>query len=388
MRRHMIVAQIILLILSVINFALAAPLSARGIAEDVTTASPKRWNPSNERQTSSADRTNTPTSLGSSDSDYRLEQELRPHDPRSPMDPNPPPPPNNLPSGIDLNDAPQPIQEPTDSGSHRTDPEPSPDVSPSAPSNIPESASSSQPHGSNPPPPQGIDLNDPLLSPGLTNGQPPLAPPSSPGPLKRPSSPSDPGPSKRPYILWPSTSALGPSDPGASTSALGELGPEPSTLALGESGPDPSTWALGDSGPEPSTWALGPSDPGSPTRPYRPLNPGPSWAPPPSVPGPSLSDPEPSTLARPYPDLGPSSDESDPEPSASDPGPSIHPLSNPGPPQHGPETDFSDLFRGRFKRRISGSRSVNAAQRELQGILDSREYVSASFPLPPTFQLP
>jgi hypothetical protein len=43
------------------------------------------------------------------------------------------------------------------------------------------------------------------------------------------------------------------------------------------------------------------------------------------------------------------------------------------------ETVTSNLFKGRFKRRVSGSRSVHAGQRELQGssTLDSREYVSA-----------
>src|ERR1700755_2227870 len=135
MRRHKIVIQIILLFLSVINFAIAAPVSARGIAEDVTTTSRKSWNPSDEWGTNSADGTDTPPSLGSSDSDYRLEQ----HDPRSPMDPNPSPEPqpgpagstgsvdfhalpagspppahNNLPLAIGLNAAPQQIQEPTD----------------------------------------------------------------------------------------------------------------------------------------------------------------------------------------------------------------------------------------------------------------------------------
>jgi hypothetical protein len=243
MRRHKIVIQIILLILSVINFALAAPVSVRGIAEDVTTASRKRWNPLDKWRTNAADWTNTPSSLGSSDSDYRLEQELRPHDPRSPIDLNtsphsslgsrnsdnshsfpahnnlpldvdlnaapqpslsvnphtlpvdpPPPAHNNLPLDIDLNASPQPSQELTDDydsassstyGSHST--------------------GGSPPHGSS-----DIDLNRPL-SPGPTDGQPPPSPPPDPGSSKRPYLPSDdsdPGPSKRPYR---------PSDPGPST---------------------------------------------------------------------------------------------------------------------------------------------------------------------------
>jgi hypothetical protein len=101
-------------------------------------------------------------------------------------------------------------------------------------------------------------------------------------------------------------------------------------------------------------------------------------------------------LNDPLPGPGPTDDQpppalpSGPGPSTgayppSDPGPS----SNPGPLKHEPEEILSELFKGKFKRHISGSRSVNAAQRELQGTLDSREYVSSSaFPVPPTFQLP
>jgi hypothetical protein len=90
-----------------------------------------------------------------------------------------------------------------------------------------------------------------------------------------------------------------------------------------------------------------PLDQGSSKRPYRPSDSGPSM--------------------EPYPP-------SDPRPSTSDPGASTpHPPSNPGPLQHESDFFFSELFRGKFKRRISGSRSVNAAQRELQGTVDSRE---------------
>jgi hypothetical protein len=389
MRRHKKVAQIILLIFSVINFALAAPISVRGIAEDMTTASGKRYNPSDE-WASSADRMNTPARLGLSDSDHWLEQELRPHDSRSPLGSNPPSPPqpgpgstdsdkslplpagspppahNNLP---DLNDPPQPIEEPADSsnfGSYGMGPKSSSDASLSAWLNFPESPSSPQPHGSNPPPAQDIDLNRPLSSMGPTDDQPPLALLSDPRPSKRPSSPPDPGPSKRPYIPSdpePSTSALGPlgsSGPGASTSsswvlgpsnrrpptwALGPLDPGASTSTSGDLGPELSTWELGPSYSGPPTWALGPSDPGPSTRPYRPLNPGPS-----------ASDPG---LSTPHPPPAPE-------------------------PLHESEIYFSELFKGsRFKRHISDPRSVNAAQRELQDTVDSREYVSVSaFPPP------
>jgi hypothetical protein len=274
MRRHKIVVHIIFLILSVINFALAAPLSVRGIAEDVTTMSRKRWNPSDEWWTNSADRTNTPPRLGSSDSDYRSEQELRPHDPRSPVDPNP-----SAPS------QPQPSMGSADSdvGSNTT-------PQPSLGSIVTDSDNSHPLPARSPPPghdnPSGIDLNL-ALGPGPTVDQPPPAPPSDPGPSKRPYSPSDPGP---------------------------------------------------------STWGLGPSDPGSST-----------WTYPPPDPGPSPS-------RRPH-----SPSDSDPSSWAHDPG-----LPNPGPLQHEPEYIFSELFRGKFKRRISGSRSVNAAQRDFRGTLESR----------------
>jgi hypothetical protein len=127
--------------------------------------------------------------------------------------------------GIDLNPAPQPIQEPIDSSDFSSDFHTSDFYSSDSSSygmdsvlDFPESPSLSQSHDSNPPPTQDIGLNN----------------------LKRPSSPLDPGPSKKPYS---------PLDPGPSTWTLG---------------PDPSTWALG---PEPSTWELGPSDPGPSTGP-------------------------------------------------------------------------------------------------------------------------
>ncbi|KAI0279905.1 hypothetical protein BGY98DRAFT_383452 [Russula aff. rugulosa BPL654] len=156
MQRHKIVAWIILLILSVINFVLGTPVLERGIrevrvdavdvAEDVATASQKRCSPSNKWWTNSAlaDRTNAPLNLESSDSDYRLEQNLRPHDPRSPMDSNaspqlslpvestdldnshslpvdpPPSAHNDLPLGIDSNAPPEPSPEPTEFSGSRS----------------------------------------------------------------------------------------------------------------------------------------------------------------------------------------------------------------------------------------------------------------------------
>ena len=84
MKQHKIAPRIILLILSVINFALAAPISLeRGTrevrtdvvdtAEDVTTVSRKRWLPSDEWSTNAADRANAPQDPAPSGSEESLE---------------------------------------------------------------------------------------------------------------------------------------------------------------------------------------------------------------------------------------------------------------------------------------------------------------------------
>jgi hypothetical protein len=316
MQRHKVVVRIILLVLSVINFVLAAPVLEHGIrvdlvdvGKDVITASQRRWNSLDKWWTNAApaDRTNTPQSLGSSGFDYRLEQELRPHDPRSPVDSDTSPQPSlgstdpdsshplpvgqalrlpasiNLPlaAGIDLNAPPQPEpgQEPIDGpdpGTHLTSPPT-------------HSNSYSSSHDSNPPLQHG---NLDLLN-EFNNRHPP------------------PGPEQ--LAMW--------SDP------IGDWPYSPS-----------------DSGLRPQSY------PEPPRRPQRPHSP-------------SVS--EQSTGSYPSPD------------------PSKSHSPSPGPLQQESENVFSELLRGgRYKRHISGSRSVNAAQRGLQGTLDYKEYVSGSaFPL-------
>src|SRR6266849_4002990 len=136
MQRHKKIAWIVLLILFVINLALAAPVLVRGIREvpvnvvdvaedNVITASRKRW-------TNAADRANTPSSLGSADSDNSHPLPVG----------SPPPVHNNLPLNIDLNNPPQPSLGSTDSDNSHPLP------------------------GGSPPPvhnnlPLNIDLNDP-----------------------------------------------------------------------------------------------------------------------------------------------------------------------------------------------------------------------------------
>ena len=107
MKQHKIVAQI-LVILSVFNYALAAPVLARGIrevrvnvvdvTEDVTTALRKRWIPLDASSTNAADGANAPPSPASSDSvgNHWLELGLGPPDPESP-----PPTPYSMQGSVD-----------------------------------------------------------------------------------------------------------------------------------------------------------------------------------------------------------------------------------------------------------------------------------------------
>jgi hypothetical protein len=375
MQRYKIVAHIILLILSANKFVLAAPVLERGIREvrvdvldvakdvPVTIASHKRRSPSGRWSTIAAlggrGRANAPQNLESSDSDYRLERDLRPYNPRSPMDSNPslqpnlpvgstdldsshplpvvPPAPehdhNDLQFDMDLNDhAPsQPSQEATDrpdSGSHSTDSIPSYPWDNGDARVLLVSPSSSQSHGrpdhpTDSIPPYPWDEEDEVL---------PISPSSSqshdfnpllhgnPGILLNPSNLNSPIATSDPGSLWP----YSPTDPI-------RIGSDPGPPRM------PSTTAFLIALPVPA------SD--------------------------SSSDESIGTYAQ------SNLDQSTGEHSPPDPGPSIHP---PEPLQDDSRNVFSELFRGsRFKRRISGSRSVNAAQRELQDTLDSSEYVSA-----------
>jgi hypothetical protein len=291
MQRHKIVAQIILLILSAINFVLAAPVLERrihevridvvNIAKDmpVTIVSQKRWNPSDRRSTTAvlADGANMPQNLESSDSDYRLEQDLRPlHDPRSPMDSNdspywqpanlpvgstdmdnshpfpvdpPPPEHDDLQFDIDLSDhaPPQPGQGPTygpDSGSYSTAPPThsssyqstvsipdypwSSDSEPEEASALPMSPSSLQSHDSNPPLHDNLDTF------------------FKPFNLPSPTALSDPGPN------WP----YSPTDSVRTVSDLG-----PSRMPYSPSDSDESTGTYSSSDSVQSTWVHPPSPP-------------------------------------------------------------------------------------------------------------------------------
>ncbi|KAI0268527.1 hypothetical protein BGY98DRAFT_1101474 [Russula aff. rugulosa BPL654] len=408
MQRYKIVARIILIILSVINFTLAAPVSVQRIrvdvARDVTTGSRKRWDPSD---TNAADKTNShPFPVGSppAHNDLPLGIDLNEPQPSLSVNSHPFPAHNDLP---DLNASPQSSQEPTHSysGSYYSTGSSTDDydsASSSAHSSYSHSASSVSESDVSMPSWAWYE-NSAFEFPKSTGSSP--AHDSSELDLNRLllAEPSDPGSSKRPYR---------PSGPGPSTWGYRPQDPGPSTWGYYPQDPGPSTWGHHPQDPGPSTWGYHPQDPGRqhgnhPQDPgpstwgHHPQDPGPStWGYHPQDPGPSTPNPGSPTRPHPLSDTKPST--SNTGPSTSDPGPSTgaHPLSDPGqstprpplspwPVQYESENIFSKLLRGRFNRRISRSRSVNAAQRELRGSVDSREYVSASaFPLPPTFQLP
>ena len=279
---------------------------------------------------------------------------------------------DNLPLNIDLNASPEPSPEPADPYMTPSQTPSDVTISPSAWYEMsvfeyPKSQSSSPSPDPNLPPPRGnldIDLNRPL-SPGPADDQPePASRPLDRESSKRPYIPSesddeDLGPSRRPYP---------PQDPGPSTWAYPPWDPGPSTWAYPPSDPGPSTWTHPPSGP---TLSLHP--PSDPTLPlFPPSDPTLSLYPP-SSPGPVKEEPDPA------PSTYPPSD------------PTTHPPLSPGTVNQESDIFFSKLFEstGRFKRRISASRSVNQAQRELQGTLDYTEYVSAStFPFPPCHKHP
>ncbi|KAI0269646.1 hypothetical protein BGY98DRAFT_1013083 [Russula aff. rugulosa BPL654] len=269
----------------------------------------------------------------------------------------------------------------------------------------------------------------PSSSPSHESNQSPPAPTlSDPGPsgsyssLDSKMTESDPGPSRRPYSpsdSEKSTSTYPPLDSGQPTWARLQSDPGPewpySSLDSKQTESDPGLsrrpFSLSDS--EKSTSTYPPSDPGQPTwarpqRPYSPSNSGQSTSSDP-VPlrrpySPSDSkqtESDPGLLRKPYSPLGSKQTKSDPVPlrrpyspsdsvSSSDSGPSPslapHPLPSPLQ-QHESESVFSDLFRGRFKRRISDSRFVNGAHREFHDTLDSKEYVSALY-LPSLADIP
>jgi hypothetical protein len=154
MRWYKILARI-LLMLSVIDFALAAPvvIQEHEVRVNVVDAAKDGTAPSDKWPTNAADRTNTPMIPESSNSGHWRQQKPRQHNPRSPMDSNGSPEPSNPAPPIDINanyvqsSSPPPGPGPT-----------SPSPTSQAPTDEPDLLNPSSPHGNtdlNPSPYQG-----------------------------------------------------------------------------------------------------------------------------------------------------------------------------------------------------------------------------------------
>jgi hypothetical protein len=393
MRWHKIVAHIVLLILSVINLASAAPLLVQEIHEvrvDVVdvpknkiTTLQKGWDTPDKWRRNAAGWTNTPPSARSSHSDHWSEQELGVHNARSPKtDPNASPQPRlGLTDDHPLNQGPSSVQGNLNINSNAS-------LQPRV-----GSTDNSQPLDPGPPSAKGSLNTDPNASP-----QPGLESTADSRPL-------DPGPSLAHGNLNvdsnidppPSVGPIGNSDQAGPSSAP-NINPSPSVGPTGShptgsgermptndpflaSSPEQGLYSLND----PYTWEKDPyyswssatSSPGGSWQTWNGMSDGRSSPhdSPASETGPADDSPPSSpSSAHGNPNVSPPSDPgstpSHPPPAPpSDAGPSTgpHPQPSSESPQHGSETFLDDLFKGKFKRRISGSHSVNAAQREMQG---------------------
>ena len=313
------------------------------VAKDVTTASLKRWNPSDKSWTNAAlaDRANTPQGLGSRD-------ELDPHYPHSLPVGSPAPAHNNLPPvDLDLNYPPLPNLGSTDS-----------DNSHPLPLESPQPAHKSSQLDADlhaiPQPPSSLSDN--------LNSHPLQAPPAHHNLLDLNASPQqtqetdsyhsgsyysanyEDSASSRAHISGAHTTDSGTSSDVTYYSdvtwhGMKDIpGPSRGNLDLDLNKPLPSPGPT-DGQPPPAPA----SDPGSLKRPYR------------------ESSLDSVTSKRPYrpSDPGPSSWADLP----SYPEPSIPPSPSPGPQQHESETFLGDILKsGRLKRHVSGSGSLNAAK--------------------------
>jgi hypothetical protein len=391
MRRYKTVARI-LLTLSAINFAFAAPVALRGIHEvcvDVVdpskdgTTTQKTWNLSDERSMNAADSKSASSIPRSLDSDHWSEQ--GPHNARSPTDSNDVPGPSN-PRPFDINapPPPSPEQTPTDPNdapgpSHQrplfdinSSPSPSPEQTLTDPNNSPR-PSNQRPsfdiNASPPPSPEQMPT-DPNNAPRPSNqrpsfdinASPPLSPDQTPTGLN-----DAPGPSNRPLF---DINAPRPLSPGQT--------PETHPLNL------PSTIIDPSSSHPPNPW---PGDAPLPAAFPKDSPPTSSWD----------RTPASSSSMGSYPsswdrwetaEIDPSSPSISSEPSTVS---SINPSTESPPPNAEPEYEsyFAKLFKGKIRRRISSS--SDATQGKFQGTVDSRVYRvrhCLSSPSPANFQRP
>jgi hypothetical protein len=366
----------ILLMLSVIDFALAAPVvaqkhevraSAEDAAKDGTLPVPR-----------------------SSGSGHRREQEPRQHNPGSPIDSNGSPKPSNPASSIDLNAGPavdQSQSPPPGPGSTT-----SPSLTSQAPTDKPDSLNPSTRRGN-------TDLN--LL---LYQARGPTDNSDDDSHTLNPASPSGSRPSSR---AGPTTEESDSSSPdraqGPTYNSDSDLDfySQPNSLKYKSvsglmqtpihdtppKGGSPQIASLSDESAQISS---------SPDR----ISSSTSWVPPDTHSGSSYSTTEGfysslpellSTAESHLPTTGPTDDHppppplSNPEPSTElSPPPSVK---RPRPEDHESGSTLSKILKGKFrvKRRFSGSGALNAAQGNLDGTFDSRTYVTAfSLSLPST----
>ena len=361
MRQRKTVALIALLFLSVINFALAAPLVVRGIrevsvdlvdvAEDAATASRKRSNPSDYSDKwwtdagRATDKTNSPENISPRSSLGPRDSGTHPFPVGSPL-----PAHNNLPSPVHVDpnaflESPQPSLGSRQSGNSHPlpldvglNPPPQPHQDPT---DDHDSASSSAHSGSSHLTATGYEAGteSELSSDAESEGTMTTSPQAA-RPLWW----------EKSVFEFPKSSSPSPSHSSNPPSAHGD-----SDMDLNNPLPAP--------GP---TDGQPPSDPRSSKRPYPLSDPGPMTRPRPLsyYTRPSMLDSEPSTP---------------------------HPPSSPWPLQHGSEGVFGDLFKGRFRfrRRISGSRSANAVTVQKESGLQGNPWLwRVRSPLPLIFQLP
>ncbi|KAN0114077.1 hypothetical protein V8E52_007053 [Russula decolorans] len=381
MRRYKILARI-LLMLSVIDFALTAPVavqkhqvrvSAVDAAKDRTATLPLRRDPSDKWLANAADRTNVPPIPRSSDSGHWREHEPRQHNPRPRTDSKGLPEPSKPAPSIDLN------------ADYYPSPSPSPPPPP-PPTDEPDPLNPSSPHSN-------TDLNPSSLPDSHAWN---LGSPSDPRPLR-------PGPSHDDVeLISPSTRVTLPPD----DSPQMALSPDESHSS--------SSWAPTDThsgqtkswspdryvSPSSSSWPVTYTHSGQ-TKSWSPYR---HVSPPVSPPGqaqdhvpfpPNLGDhlpsdshslsstagyylaspdepstagylgsPDESSTGESHPPIPGPTDNHPPPASSSNPGTSTEPnpppsAKRPPPEEHESGSLLSKIPKGKFKRRISGSGAVH-----------------------------
>jgi hypothetical protein len=331
---------------SVIDFALAAPVVAQkhevrvnavDAANDGTATLALRRDPSDKWLANAADRTNALPIPRSSDSGHRREQpeEPRQHNPRTDNSDSRPLSPGSAYDDLNIDSGPQPSTLRYKSLSELVQP-PIHDTPP--PDRFPQISSSSN---------------------GLPSSSSRVATDSH---ALNPASPSD----SRPLSVGSAYNDLnidsGPQPSTLRYKPLSELTQTPThdTPPLGGS---PQISSSSDGLTSSSSWVATDSHSGSSGSTSEELYP---------------SSPDHLSSAESHPPTPGPTDDQPPPTSSSNPGPSTEPSAKrPRPEDHDFGSPLSKILKGKFKRRISGSGALNAAQGDLQGTLNYRAYVTA-----------